>query len=63
MQTANEARGTGVPGWRHVLISVYAHGPVMGAEFGVGRELSRPTAEPGDTLENAQYQGVGRLVP
>jgi hypothetical protein len=35
----------------------------MGAVFGVGREFPRPTAEPRDTLENAQYQEVVRLVP
>ncbi|SDK41963.1 hypothetical protein SAMN04487913_101170 [Arthrobacter sp. ok362] len=57
MQTANDARGTGVPGWGPVFIS----GPVMGAEVGVGRELSRPTAEHREDW--VRTRGVGRLVP
>ncbi|SFU02114.1 hypothetical protein SAMN04487915_10821 [Arthrobacter sp. ov118] len=61
MQTANDVRGVGGPGRRPVLMSVYACGPEMGAEVGVGRELSRPAADHADRVgTRARSQPLGQ---
>ena len=61
VQTANDARGAGGPGRRPVLMSVYACGPEMGAEVGVGRELSRPAADHADRVgTRARLQALGQ---